>query len=127
MLPYLPLSPPGKSDSFLLVANELTPCSYVNTYLHTYLPQEVSFEKMGGDVVSIFAMSEWPQWVMYGVPCAYSQSLFCGIQPKRAFVGFFGLKQSNLLYCIVLYCIGSKRDGEIGWILTWEKIKGHEK
>jgi hypothetical protein len=27
-------------------------------------------------------------------------------------------------YCIVLYCIGSKRDEEIGWILTWEKING---
>jgi len=71
---------------------------------------------MGGDVVSIFAMSEWPVGDD-GAMCVLTKS-FLWDSTKESFCRFFWAKRKQP---IVLYCIGSKRDGEIGWILTWKK------
>jgi hypothetical protein len=72
---------------------------------------------MGGDVVSIFAMSEWPVGDD-GAMCVLTKS-FLWDSTKESFCRFFWAKRKQP---IVLYCIGSKRRWRNWMDFDMEKI-----
>jgi hypothetical protein len=47
--------------------------------------------------------------------CVTLKVFFVGLDQRKSFLSVFWAKRKEP---IVLYCMGSKRDGEIGWILT---------
>jgi hypothetical protein len=71
-------------------------------------------EDVVGDVVSIFAMSEW--WVGDDrAVCVLSKTFFVGLDQRELLSVFLGQRKAT--YCIVLYCIA--------WVVKeMEKLDG---
>ncbi len=129
-----PLLSPGKSDSSYLCGkwtHSMFICEHIHIFTH------ICHKKFLWEDGWRCCFHLCLPWVMVVPWCVLlSKSFLWDWIKERAFCRFFGPKERNLLYYIAWVVkemekldgfwhekkSTTKRNGEIGWILTWEKI-----